>query len=215
MSFLYLIPCAMKIGYARVSTRDQNLELQLDALTQAGCKLIYQEKVSGALAARVELDKLLLQLRSGDTLYIYKLDRLGRSLKNLLDLVADLQRRGVELVSLTDAINTASAQGRLVLNLFASLAEFERELIRERTCAGLAAARARGRIGGRRPGLSPQAQRTAIIAATLYQEQQLSVREIAESLRISKVTLYKYLRLRGVAVYTSQPQTKKTTLSKK
>lgn len=215
MSFVYLIPCAMKIGYARVSTRDQNLELQLDALTQAGCELIYQEKVSGALAARVELDKLLLQLRPGDTLYIYKLDRLGRSLKNLLDLVADLQRRGVELVSLTDAINTASAQGRLVLNLFASLAEFERELTRERTCAGLAAARARGRIGGRRPGLSPQAQRTAIIAATLYQEQQLSVREIAESLRISKVTLYKYLRLRGVAVYTSQPQVKKTAAGKK
>lgn len=204
MSFLYLIPSAMKIGYARVSTRDQNLEMQLDALTQAGCELIYQEKVSGALAARVELDKLLQQLRPGDTLYIYKLDRLGRSLKNLLDLVADLQRRGVELVSLTDAINTASAQGRLVLNLFASLAEFERELIRERTCAGLAAARARGRVGGRRPGLSPQAQRTAIIAATLYQEQQLSVREIAESLRISKVTRYKYLRLRGVAVHTSQ-----------
>ena len=125
----------MKIGYSRVSTRNQNLELQLDALTQTGCELIYQEKASGALAARVELDKLLLQVRPGDTVYIYKLDRLGRSLKHLLDLVADLQRRDIGLISLTD-INTASAQGRLVLNLFAALAEFERELIRECTLAG-------------------------------------------------------------------------------
>ncbi len=116
----------------------------------------------------------------------------------------------MDLVSLTDAINTASAEGRLVFNLFASLAEFERELIRERTGAGLAAARARGRIGGRKPGLSPEAERTAIVAATLYQEQQLSVRDIAASLRISKVTLYKYLRLRGVPVYTSRPQVKKS-----
>ena len=104
----------MKIGYARVSTREQNLALQLDALTQAGCELIYQEKASGALAARVELDKLLLQVRPGDTVYIYKLDRLGRSLKHLLDLVADLQRRGIGLISLTDAINTHSAQAQPV-----------------------------------------------------------------------------------------------------
>ncbi|TGE21021.1 recombinase family protein [Hymenobacter metallicola] len=188
----------MKIGYARVSTRDQNLELQLDALTQAGCTLIYQEKASGALAARVELDKLLAQLRPGDTVYIYKLDRLGRSLKHLLDLVADLQRREVGLVSLTDAINTNSAQGRLVLNLFASLAEFERELTRERTFAGLAAARARGRVGGRKPGLSEEAQRTALAAETLYRAQQLSTDDMARSLRISKATFYKYLRHRGV-----------------
>ena len=205
----------MKIGYARVSTRDQNLELQLDALNQAGCEVIYQEKASGALATRPALEKLLSQLRKGDTLYIYKLDRLGRSLKNLLDLVADLQGRGVDLVSLTDAINTASAQGRLVLNLFASLAEFERELIRERTHAGLAAARARGRIGGRRPGLSPEAERTAIVAATLYQEQRLSVRDIAASLRISRATLYKYLRLRGVPIYSARPQLPKLATKRK
>ena len=139
----------MKIGYARVSTRDQNLELQLD--------------------------KLLLQVRPGDTVYIYKLDRLGRSLKHLLDLVADLQRRGLGLISLTHAINTASAQGRLVLNLFASLAESERELIRERTLAGLAAARARGRVGGRKPGLSEEAQRTARTAELLYKARELNV----------------------------------------
>ena len=190
----------MKIGYARVSTRDQNLELQLDALTQAGCELIYQEKASGALAARVELDKLLLQVRPGDTVYIYKLGRLSRSLKHLLDLVADLQRRDIGLISLTDAINTASAQGRLVLNLFASLAEFERELIRERTLAGLAAARARGRIGGRKPGLSEEAQRTARTSELLYKARALSVDDMAQSLRICKATFYKYLHHRGVAL---------------
>lgn len=191
----------MKIGYARVSTRDQNLELQLDALNKAGCEAIYQEKVSGASASRPELERLLTQLRTGDTVYIYKLDRLGRSLRHLLKVVGDLQQLGVGLVSLTDAINTTSAQGRLVFNLFASLAEFERELIRERTHAGLASARARGRVGGRQRGLSEEAERTAIIAETLYREQQLGVNEIAQRLHISKVTLYKYLRHRKVVIH--------------
>jgi DNA invertase Pin-like site-specific DNA recombinase len=191
----------MNIGYARVSTRDQNLTLQLDALHQAGCETIFQEQASGATKTRPELDRLLASLRTGDTVYIYKLDRLGRSLKHLLDMVAELEFRGVGLVSLTDAINTTSAQGRLVFNLFASLAEFERELIRERTHAGLAAARARGRVGGRQRGLSEQAERTAIIAETLYREQQLGVNEIAQRLRISKVTLYKYLRHRNVVIH--------------
>ena len=118
--------------------------------------------------------------------YIYKLDRLGRSLKHLLDMVSELEFRGVGLVSLTDAINTTSAQGRLVFNLFASLAEFERELIRERTHAGLASARARGRVGGRRRGLSEEAERTAIVAETLYREQQLGVNEIAQRLASPK-----------------------------
>ncbi|UOQ75107.1 recombinase family protein (plasmid) [Hymenobacter cellulosilyticus] len=190
----------MNIGYARVSTRDQNLELQLDALQKAGCDIIFQEKVSGVSKARPELDKLLASLRTGDTVTIYKLDRLGRSLKHLLDMVAELEFKGVGLVSLTDAINTTSAQGRLVFNLFASLAEFERELIRERTTAGLAAARARGRVGGRRRGLSDEAERTAIVAEALYKEQQLGVNEIAQRLHISKVTLYKYLRHRGVVI---------------
>jgi len=191
----------MKIGYARVSTRDQNLELQLDALNKAGCEVIYQEKVSGASTSRPELERLLTQLRTGDTVYIYKLDRLGRSLKHLLQVVGDFQQLGVGLVSLTDAINTTSAQGRLVFNLFASLAEFERELIRERTHAGLAAASARGRVGGRQRGLSEQAERTAIIAETLYREQQLGVNEIAQRLDISKVTPYKYLRHRKVVIH--------------
>jgi len=143
----------------------------------------------------------LLQVRPGDTVYIYKLDRLGRSLKHLLDLVADLQRRDIGLISLTDAINTHSAQGRLVLNLFASLAEFERELIRERTLAGLAAARTRGRVGGRKPGLSEEAQRTARAAELLYKAQELSVDDMARSLRICKATFYKYLHHRGVSLH--------------
>ena len=178
------------------------MELQLDALTQAGCELIYQEKASDALAVRVELDKLLLQVRPGDTVYIYKLDRLGRSLKHLFDLVADLQRRDIGLISLTDAINTAFAQGRLVLNLFASLAEFERELIRERTLAGgLVAAWARGRVGGRKSGLSEEAQRTARVVELLYKARELSVDDMARSLRICKATFYKYLHHRGVALH--------------
>ena len=139
----------MKIGYARVSTRDQKLDLQIDALKRAGCERIFQDVASGSKTARPALDELLGQLRAGDVLVIWKLDRMGRSLRHLVDLVGDLVARDIGLLSLNDPIDTTSAQGRLVFNLFASLAEFERELIRERTQAGLTAARARGRAGGR------------------------------------------------------------------
>ena len=190
----------MKIGYARVSTRDQNLALQVDALKAAGCERIYQDVASGAKTARPALDELLGQLRAGDVLVIWKLDRMGRSLKHLVDLVGDLMERKVGLLSLNDPIDTTSAQGRLVFNLFASLAEFERELIRERTQAGLTAARARGRVGGRPKGLSPQAEATAMAAQTLYRERKLSVAAIAQKLHVSKSTLYSYLRHRGVEI---------------
>lgn len=190
----------MKIGYARVSTRDQNLALQVDALKAAGCERIYQDVASGAKTARPALDELLGQLRAGDVLVIWKLDRMGRSLKHLVDLVGDLMERKVGLLSLNDPIDTTSAQGRLVFNLFASLAEFERELIRERTQAGLTAARARGRVGGRPKGLSQQAQATAMAAQTLYRERKLSVAAIAHKLHVSKSTLYSYLRHRGVEI---------------
>ncbi len=198
----------MKIGYARVSTRDQNLDLQLDALQRAGCETIYQDVASGAKTLRPELDKMLGQLRSGDVLIIWKLDRLGRSLAHLVELVGDLVKRKIGLVSLNDPIDTTSAQGRLVFNLFASLAEFERELIRERTQAGLTSARARGRVGGRPKGLSSQAQATAMAAETLYREKRLSVSAIAGKLHISKSTLYSYLRHRGVDIgpYTKPAQ---------
>ncbi|MCY1290409.1 hypothetical protein D9M69_406320 [compost metagenome] len=190
----------MKIGYARVSTRDQNADLQLDALKRAGCERIYQDTASGAKSARPELDKLLTHVRSGDTVVIWKLDRLGRSLKHLVELVGELAERKVGLQSLNDPIDTTHAQGRLVFNLFASLAEFERELIRERTQAGLTAARARGRVGGRPKGLPAKAEATAMAAETLYREGRLSVSAISEKLHISKSTLYSYLRQRGVVI---------------
>lgn len=190
----------MKIGYARVSTRDQNLDLQVDALKRAECERIYQDVAGGSKTARPALDEMLGQLRAGDVLVIWKLDRMGRSLKHLVELVGSLIERKVGLLSLNDPIDTTSAQGRLVFNLFASLAEFEREVIRERTQAGLSAARARGRVGGRPKGLSSQSQATALAAETLYRERRLSVAAIAQKLHVSKSTLYSYLRHRGVEI---------------
>jgi DNA invertase Pin-like site-specific DNA recombinase len=190
----------MRIGYVRVSTKEQSFDLQLDALRKAGCKKIYQETVSGAKAARLQLDLMLDNLRAGDVLVIWKLDRLGRSLQHLVELVQGLMEKGVGLKSLNDPIDTTTPQGRLSFNLFASLAEFERDLIRERTQAGLSAARARGRRGGRPPGLPSSAEVTARAAETLYTERKLSVRQIADRLGISKSTLYAYLRHRGVRI---------------
>jgi len=190
----------LKIGYARVSTQDQNLEMQLDALTKAGCEQIFQEKASGVKSERPELLAMIQILRKEDVIYIYKLDRLGRSLKHLLELTSDLEKKGVGLISLNDHIDTTTAQGRLIFNIFASLSEFERDLIRERTKSGLEAARARGRKGGRRRGLSKEAERTAMLAQTLYNEKKLGVDQIATELKISKMTLYKYLRHRGVLI---------------
>ena len=190
----------MRVGYARVSTKDQNLDLQVDALKNADCGKVYQEVVSGAKTARPVLDDLLANLRQGDVLVVWKLDRLGRSLNHLVALTNELIERRVGLVSLNDPIDTMTAQGRLIFNIFASLAEFERDLIRERTQAGLVAARARGRTGGRPSGLSKQAKATAMAAEILYKEGNLSVRAIAEQLGISKPTLYKYLGHRKVVV---------------
>lgn len=199
----------MKIGYARVSTRDQNLDLQLDALKHAGCERVYQDIASGAKTARPALDELLGQLRAGDVLVIWKLDRMGRSLKHLVELVGSLIERKIGLFSLNDPIDTTTAQGRLVFNLFASLAEFERELIRERTQAGLTAARARGRVGGRPKGLSSQSEATALAAESLYRERRLSVAAIAHKLHVSKSTLYSYLRHRGVEIGPYEKATQK------
>ena len=188
----------MRIGYARVSTKEQSLDLQVDALRDAGCEQVFQEVASGTKTARPALDDLLSRLRAGDVLVIWKLDRLGRSLKHLVTLTAELMEREVGLVSLNDPIDTTTPQGRLVFNIFASLAEFERELIRERTQAGLKAARARGRKGGRPKGLSKEAKQKAMAAETLYREGELSVQAICDQLGITKPTLYAYLRHRGV-----------------
>ena len=185
----------MKIGYARVSTKEQNLDLQVDALKNVGCEKIYKEYVSGVKADRPELEKLMNHLRKGDVVIIWKLDRLGRSLKHLVELVATFNEKEVGLLSLNDPVDTTTPQGRLVFNIFASLAEFERDIIRERTKAGLEAARSRGRLGGRPKGLSKEAEKTAIAAKVLYQQKELSISEICEKLNISKSTLYRYLKV--------------------
>lgn len=192
----------MKIGYARVSTQDQNLEMQLDALIKSGCEQIFKEKASGIKSERPELLAMQSVLRKGDVVYIYKLDRLGRSLKHLLEMTTEFEKQGVGLISLNDPIDTTTAQGRLIFNIFASLAEFERDLIRERTKSGLESARARGRKGGRTRGLSIEAERTAILAETYYNERKKGVNQIADELNISKMTLYKYLRHRGVKIHS-------------
>jgi len=180
----------MLIGYARVSTDDQNLDLQRDALQQAGCDKIYTDQQSGVSTDRSGLDTVLEVARSGDTLVIWRLDRLGRSLKNLIHLVEQLERQGVGLKSLQENIDTTTSGGRLVFHLFGALAEFERNLIRERTRAGLSAARARGRQGGRPKLLDPQKRELAL---RLHRERQHSIADICRLMGISKSTLYNYL----------------------
>lgn len=190
----------MKIGYIRISTQDQNYNLQEDALNKLGCEMIFKETVSGAKKERPQLKKLLEQIRKGDVVVVYKLDRLGRSLKHLLEIVEILNSKNVALQSLHDNIDTTTPQGRLFFNISASFAEFEKDLIRERTKAGLEAARERGKKGGRRKGLSKEAQQKAIIAENYYNEGIKSVNEIAADLKISKMTMYKYLRERNVEI---------------
>jgi len=190
----------VKIGYARVSTHLQDLALQLDALHQAGCETIYHEKSSGAKRSRPRLQELLDHLRPGDVVVIWKLDRLARSLKDLIELVTRIQAKDAALLSLKDQIDTTTPAGKLTFHLFAALAEFERDVIRERTQASLTAARARGRQGGRPKGLSKKAQHTARLAAQLYEEGQLSGQAICEQLAISRKTLYNYLCHEQVAL---------------
>ena len=183
----------MKIGYARVSTVDQNLELQEDALSKAGCEEIYKEKVSGKSKDRPELERMMSTLRTGDIVVVWKLDRLGRSLRDLIDLVFAFKNKGVEFISIQDSINTGTATGRFTFNIFASLAEFEREIISERTKAGLVAARSRGRLGGRPKGMSKETLRKAKAVKTLYEKQENSMEEIGKELGISRATCYRFL----------------------
>lgn len=190
----------MKIGYARVSTRDQSLSMQVEALKEAGCFQIHEEIASGAKAARPVLDEIMRNLREGDTLVIWKLDRLGRNLAHLIHLTTRLIEKKVGLISLKDPIDTTTPQGRLIFGIFASLAEFEQELIRERTQAGLKSARARGRKGGRPKGMSKSAIEKAAIAEALYRNGTIPVKKFAEQLDISKTTLYLYLRSRNVRI---------------
>jgi len=184
----------MKIGYARVSTQDQNLTLQLDALKKADCEKIYQEKISGTRTDRPELTKLLEHARTGDVVVIWKLDRLGRSLHHLLNLVAELEAKGIGLKSLNDPVDTTTPQGRLVFRIFASLAEFERELIKERTTAGVAAAREKGKVLGRPKGLSEGAEKQLKIVKMLHANK-VPATEIAQQLNLSRNTVKKYIDL--------------------
>ena len=190
----------MKYGYARVSTKDQVLDLQIDALKKAGCNKVFQEIAKGSKADRPELAALLREIKSGDTLVVWKLDRMGRSLPHLIKTVNELISNNIDIISLNDPINVITAQGRFMFNVFASLAEFEKDLIRERTMAGLKSARDRGRMGGRPKGLSEKAKRSACSAEALYKQNELTSTEIAAQLDISKTTLYKYLRTRNVKI---------------
>ncbi|MDQ0457713.1 recombinase family protein [Rhizobium paknamense] len=179
-----------RVGYARVSSKDEHLDLQRDSLQLAGCCVIFEEVASSRRAVRPELEQCLKALRSGDTLVVWRLDRLGRSLSDLVKIVADLALRGINFESLTEKIETCSADGKLVFNVFVTLQEFERSLIRERTHAGLAAARARGRSGGRKPKLGEE-QLKEIKA--LLRDPDIQVADVARRYGVSRTTLYKHV----------------------
>lgn len=180
----------MLIGYARVSTLDQNPALQIDALQAAGCERIFVEQASGAQRDRPELARALDMTRSGDTLVVWRLDRLARSLKQLIDTVEKLGDQGVKFRSLTEAVDTTTSGGMLVFQIFGALAQFERSLIRERTSAGLAAARARGRRGGRPPALSPKDIKAA---KAMMADPEITMDQVAAKLGVALSTLYRYL----------------------
>jgi DNA invertase Pin-like site-specific DNA recombinase len=186
----------MRIGYGRVSTRDQNPDAQEDALTAAGCDPVFVDKASGKLASRPELDKALIAAREGDEFVITKLDRLGRSLKNLIELSEQMEKKGVNLVVLSQGIDTSTPAGRMFFQILGAIAEFERALIVERTRDGLEAARARGRVGGRKKALRP---RQVELAQQLYDElgedgkRKHTVQDIADELGVARTTIYRYL----------------------
>jgi DNA invertase Pin-like site-specific DNA recombinase len=181
----------MLIGYARVSTQEQTLNLQQDALQKVGCDRIFTDTASGSKAERKGLEQALNYVRKGDTLVVWRLDRLGRSLPHLIATMTDLEAQGIGFKSLTENIDTTTSGGKLIFHIFGALAEFERNLIRERTQAGLIAARKRGRMGGRPKALTPRQIR---IAQSLYDDPKNSIQEICRTLKISKVTLYRYIK---------------------
>lgn len=181
----------MLVGYARISTADQSLNLQEDALKHAGCERVYTDTASGATSERTGLNAALEFVREGDVFVVWRLDRLGRSLRDLLETVAALEARKIGFKSLSESLDTTSSSGKFFFQVFGALAEFERNLIRERTQAGLKSARARGRLGGRPKTLDPQ---KAELARRLYDERVHTVKEIARMVGISKPGLYHYLK---------------------
>lgn len=202
----------MKIGYARVSTKDQNLDLQIEALQKAGCEKIFEEKISGSTKNRPELDKMIEQFREGDELYVWRLDRLGRSLKNIIYLVLSLSEKGIIIKGLTDGVDTSTINGRLFLNLMASLAEYERELIRERTKAGLQSARARGRLGGRPKGYSKETISKLLLMRSVYKDVKKSPEEIYTALDLTRATFYRYAKI--LDMHTDEEIRKMTVVRK-
>jgi DNA invertase Pin-like site-specific DNA recombinase len=184
----------MLVGYARVSTQDQSLDLQRDALEKAGCSRIFTDTASGEKTNREGLAEALGFVRENDALVVWRLDRLGRSLKHLIDTIAALQARNVGFKSLTENIDTTTSGGKLIFHVFGALAEFERELIRERTQAGLASARARGHFGGRPRVDALNTAKKIVLAQSLYNNKGNSIDEICKTLHISRATLYRYIR---------------------
>lgn len=184
----------MKIGYARISTADQSLDLQTDALKAAGCEKFFQDVASGAKDERRGLADAIEYARAGDVLTVWKLDRLGRSLKHLIETINQLHEKGVGFASVQENIDTTTPGGKLIFHVFGALAEFERELIRERTHAGLKAARARGRTGGRKQKLTPK---QIEMAKAMVSDPNISISSICETLKISKPTLYRYVPATG------------------
>ena len=178
----------MLIGYARVSTHDQNLDLQNDALNNAGCKRLFTDVISGSKAEREGLNEAISYLREGDILVVWKLDRLGRSLKHLIEIISDLNEKGIGFKSLQENIDTTTSGGKLIFHIFGALAEFEKDIIRERTKAGLASARARGRLGGRPKKMD---EKKIEMAKKLMSDPNNSIEEICKTFNISRATLYR------------------------
>ena len=185
-----------KVGYARVSKHEQNIELQIDALLKAGCnkKYIFTDRISGAKAERAGLEKCMENLQKGDTLIVWRLDRLGRSMSHLVSIIEDLKKREISFKSICDGvIDTTTASGELVFNIFSSLAQFERKLMQERTKAGLNAARARGKSGGRKviTNLDPK----VVTAKKMHKDNSISINDICKTLNVSRATFYRYIQL--------------------
>ncbi|MCT4654295.1 MAG: recombinase family protein [Cohaesibacter sp.] len=193
----------MLVGYARVSTQDQNPEMQIDALKEVGCEKIFLEKASGAQRDRPALLQAISYLREGDALVVWKMDRLARSLKQLIETIEELDKNSIGFRSLTEAIDTTTPGGKLIFHIFGALAEFERSIIRERTKAGLVAARARGKIGGRPPAMKDN---DIIAAKALLADPDITVKEIASRIGVSVATLYKHIPAGRSAITMKAPE---------
>src|SRR5438874_11188468 len=187
----------MLIGYARVSTQDQTLDLQKDALEKIGCSKIFTDTISGATTERKGLEEALAYVRAGDSLVVWKLDRLGRSLKHLIETITALNNRKVGFQSITENIDTTTSGGKLVFHIFGALAEFERDIIKDRTKAGLSAARARGRLGGRPKAKMLDTPKKVALAQSLYENRNNTIDEICKTLNVSRATLYRYIKAKA------------------